>query len=190
MSLDSLSPPSAPLSPEEESLAALAASIAAGCRPCTSHWLDQARAEGASERGVRLAIETGLSVRTRATGAMAEFAASLQTSSLVLDEEFRLQRAGLTEVMACGAAFAVRSTTELEHRIDVARRRGASSARIGTALALARGVRIAAGKEVDKVVAQAGLEVRSKLAGTSCCATQTAADSAPEPACGCHGGRT
>ena len=190
MSLDSLSPPSAPLSPKETSLAALAASIAAGCRPCPSHWLDEARAKGACERGVRLAIETGLSVRTSATGAMAEFAASLQSGPPALDEEFRLQRAGLIEVMACGAAFALRSTTDLEHRIDLARGRGASSEQIGTALVIARAVRAAAGKEVDKVVEQAGLDVRAKLAGTSCCEAPAVAASAPKPACNCSGGRT
>jgi alkylhydroperoxidase/carboxymuconolactone decarboxylase family protein YurZ len=190
MSLDSLSPPSAPLSPKEESLAALAASIAAGCRPCTSHWLDEARAKGACERGARLAIETGLSVRTSATGAIAEFAASIQAGSPVLDEEFRSQRARLIEVMACGAAFAVRSTTELEHRIDLARRRGASTEQIGAALVIARGVRAAAGNEVNNVAEQAGLDVRAKLAGTSCCETPAATDFAPEPACNCHGGRT
>ena len=190
MSLEPSAPSSAPLSPKEESLAALAASIAAGCRPCTSHWLDEARANGACERSVRLAIETGLSVRTSATGAMAEFAASLQTGTPVLDEEFRSQRAGLIEIMACGAAFAVRSTTELEHRIDLARRRGASTEQMGAALGLARGVRAAAGKEVDKVVAQAGLDVRAKLAGTSCCEKSAAGDSAPVSTCGCQGDRT
>jgi len=190
MSLDSLSPPSAPLSPKEESLAALAASIAAGCRPCTSHWLDEARAKGACERGVRLAIETGLSVRTSATAAMAEFAASLQSGPTVLDVEFRSQRAGLIEVMACAAAFALRSTADLEQRIDLARRRGASSEQIGNALGIARGVRAAAGKEVDKVVAQAGLDVRAKLAGTSCCVAPAAAASAPKPACDCSASRT
>ena len=187
MSLDSLSPPSAPLSPKEKSLAALAAYIAAGCRPCTSHWLDEARAKGACERGVRLAIETGLSVRTSATGAMADFAASLQAGPPVLDEEFRSQRAGLIEIMACGAAFAVRSTTELEHHIDLARRSGAGTEQIGAALVLARGVRAAAGKEVDKVVEQAGLDVRARLAGTSCCEKPAAGDSAPVSTCGCHG---
>ena len=188
MSLDSLSPPSAPLSAKEESLAALAASIAAGCRPCTSHWLDQARAKGACERGVRLAVETGLSVRTRATAAMAEFAASLQARPPVLDEAFRSQRAGLIEVMACGAALAVRSTTELEQRIDLARRRGVSTEQIGAALALARGVRAAAGKEVDKVVEQAGLDVHAKLAGTLCCEAPVETESAP--VCNCSRGRT
>ena len=190
MFLDALSPPSAPLSAKEESLAALAASIATGCRPCTSHWLDEARAKGACERGVRLAIETGLSVRASATGAMAEFAASLQAGPPALDEEFRSQRAELIEVMACCAAFAVRSTTELEHRIDLARRRGASSEQIGAALVMARGVRAAAGKEVDKVVEQAGLNVRARLAGTSCCEAPAAVASAPKPACNCSGGRT
>jgi alkylhydroperoxidase/carboxymuconolactone decarboxylase family protein YurZ len=188
MSLDSLSPPSAPLSPKEESLAALAASIAVGCRPCTSHWLDQARAKGACERGVRLALETGLAVRTSATGAMAEFAASLQAGPPVLNEEFRSQRAGLIEVMACGAAFALRSTTELERRIDLARRRGVSTEQIGAALVLARGVRAGAGKEVDKVVEQAGLDVHAKLARALCCEAPVATESAP--VCNCSGGRT
>jgi hypothetical protein len=86
--------PSVPHPPKEASLAGLAASIAAGCRPCTKHWIDQARAKGACERGIRLAIETGLVVRTSATEAMVGFAASIQNSPPAFDAEFRLQRAG------------------------------------------------------------------------------------------------
>jgi alkylhydroperoxidase family enzyme len=186
MSHDSSTPLSAQLSAKEEALAALAASIAAGCRPCTSHWIDEARTRGACERGVRLAIETGLSVRRSATSEMTQFADSLQAGPPSLDEEFRSQRARLIDVMACAAAFAVRSSTDLQHCIDLGRKRGASADQLGAALAMARGVRAGADKEVDKIVRQAGLDVRVKLAGPSCC--EVPASSAP--GCGCAGGRT
>ena len=186
MSLDSSTPLSAQLSAKEEALAALAASIAAGCQPCTRSWIDEARTRGACERSVRLAMETGLSVRGSATNSMTKFADSLQASPPAVDEEFRSQRAGLIDVMACAAAFAVRSSTDLEHFIDLGRKRGASADQLGAALAMARGVRAGADKEVDKIVRQAGLDVRVKLAGTSCC--EVAASSAP--GCGYAGGQT
>ena len=185
--------PSAPLSPKEASLAGLAASIAAGCRPCTNHWLDQARAKGACERGIRLAIETGLAIRTTATEAMAEFAASIQAGPLAIDPEFRSQRAGLIEVMACGAALAVRSTTDLEHQVDLARGHGASTAHISAAIAIARAVCTGAQKEVDQVVRRAGLDLQAKPAQpaqTSGCETPSATDPAPQPGCNCDRGCT
>ena len=182
--------PDATLSVKEEALAGLATSIAAGCRPCTRRWLDEARAAGACERGIRLAMETGLSIRTSATSAMADFAASLQVGPPVVDEAFKSERARLVEVFACGAAFAVRSPEDLEHRISLARGRGATSAQMGAALAISRAVCAAASKEVDKVVRDEGLDVRPKLAGTWCCDAPSETAPAREPGCGCNGGRT
>jgi len=180
-----------PLSPKEESLAGLAASIAAGCRPCTSHWLNQARSKGACERGIRLAIETGLSIRTSATAAMAEFAASIQGATPTIDKEFRAQRTGLIEIMACGAALTVRSATDLEHRIDLARGLGQSTAQISAAFAIANAVCAGANNEVDNVILRAGLDTKTaKTAKTTCCETPSTDAPAPQTACNCHERRT
>lgn len=107
-----------------------------------------------------------------------------------IDAEFRSQRAGLIEVMACGAALAVRSTTDLEHRVDFARGHGASTAHISAAIAIARAVCTGAQEEVDKVVRRAGVDLQPKPAQpaqTSCCETPSAADTAPQTGCNCNG---
>jgi alkylhydroperoxidase/carboxymuconolactone decarboxylase family protein YurZ len=178
---------SAALSVKEEALAGLAASIAAGCRPCTRRWLNEARAAGACERGIRLAIETGLSVRSSATSAMADFAASIQAGSPELDQAFRSERARLTEVFACGAALSLRSTEDFKRRLAAARQHDATGTQIGAALAIARAVCTVAGEEVEKVIRRAELDTAPRLAGKWCCESL---DPVPAKGCGCGGERT
>jgi alkylhydroperoxidase/carboxymuconolactone decarboxylase family protein YurZ len=176
----------AALSIKEEALAGVTASIAAGCRPCTRRWLHAARGAGACERGIRLAVETGLAVRSAATREMADYAATLQAGPPEVDETFRAERARLVEVLACGAALAVHSVEGLEQRIMSACDRGATPAQIGSALAIARAVSKASGDEAEKVVTHADLGPQPKLSGKWCCETLSAADRAP---CDCEGDR-
>jgi alkylhydroperoxidase/carboxymuconolactone decarboxylase family protein YurZ len=178
---------STPLSVKEEALAGLAASVAAGCRPCARRWLSAARSAGACERGLRLAIETGLSVRSDATREMADFAAALQADPPELDQAFRSERARLVEVLACGAALALNSSEGLERHIGAARSHGASHAQIGASLAIAHAVRNAAGDEAANVVQRAGVDVAPRLSGKWCCESLRVAD--PAPPCGCQGER-
>jgi alkylhydroperoxidase/carboxymuconolactone decarboxylase family protein YurZ len=177
---------SAALSIKEEALAGVAASIAAGCRPCTRRWLHAARGAGACERGIRLAIETGLAVRSAATREMADYAAALQPGPPEVDDAFRAERARLVEVLACGAALAVRSVEGLEQRIQAACDRGATPTQIGSAIAIARAVAKASGDEAEKVVTYADLGPQPTLSGTWCCETLSTADRAP---CNCEGDR-
>jgi alkylhydroperoxidase/carboxymuconolactone decarboxylase family protein YurZ len=177
---------SAALSIKEEALAGIAASIAAGCRPCTRRWMHAARGAGACERGIRLAVETGLAVRSAATREMADYAATLQAGPPDVDEAFRAERARLTEVLACGAALAVRSVEGLEERILSACDRGASPTQIGSAIVIARAVVKASADEAEKVVAHAELGPPPTLSGKWCCESLSVADRAP---CACEGDR-
>jgi alkylhydroperoxidase/carboxymuconolactone decarboxylase family protein YurZ len=177
---------SAALSIKEEALAGVAASIAAGCRPCTRRWVHAARKAGACERGIRLAVETALAVRSAATREMADYAATLQAGAPEVDEAFRSERARLAEVLACGAALAVRSVEGLEERILSACDRGATPAQIGSAILIARAVAKASGDEAEKVVAHADLGPQPTLSGQWCCESLSVADRAP---CDCEGGR-
>jgi alkylhydroperoxidase/carboxymuconolactone decarboxylase family protein YurZ len=177
---------SATLSIKEEALAGITASIAAGCRPCTRRWMHAARGAGACERGIRLAVETGLAVRSAATREMADFAAALQPGAPEVDEAFRAERARLVEVLACGAALAVRSVEGLEQRIMAASDRGATPTQIGSAIAIARAVAKASGDEAEKVVTCADLGPQPTLSGKWCCETLSSADHAP---CACEGDR-
>ena len=60
---------------KEQELVAAGASIAAGCRPCTAYHFRAARAAGADEQEIRLAVSDALDVRHSATEIMAELAA-------------------------------------------------------------------------------------------------------------------
>ena len=174
------------LSPKEEALIGIAASIAGGCRPCTRRWLKAARSAGACERSVRLAIETGLSVHATATREMADFAEAQQGSVPDVDEAFQSARARFVELLSCGAALAARSAVGLERHLDSARGFGATPPQIGTALAIGRAVGEMAAEEAQKVIRRAGLDGPATLSGPWCCDTLSAATKAPG-GCGCTG---
>ena len=175
---------------KEEALAGIAASIASGCRPCTRRWLQAARAQGACERSIRLAIETGLAVRADATREMADFADAQQGSPPDLDDAFRTDRTRLVEVFSCGAALAVRSAVGLERHIDSARGYGATTAQISTAVSIGRAVCTMAGQEVEKVIGRSALDASPTFSGNWCCEALSAGAVAPETGCGCAGERS
>jgi alkylhydroperoxidase/carboxymuconolactone decarboxylase family protein YurZ len=174
------------LSPKEEALIGMAASIAGGCRPCARRWLKAARSAGACERSVRLAIETGLAVHATATREMADFAEAQQGSVPDVDEAFRSSRARFVELLSCGAALAARSAVGLERHLDSARGCDATPAQIGTALAIGRAVGEMAAEEAQKVIRRSGLDGPATLSGPWCCETLSAAAKA-QGGCGCAG---
>jgi AhpD family alkylhydroperoxidase len=51
------------LTEKQKELVAVGASIAAGCRPCTTHHVAAARAAGAGDVEIRAAVQTALAVR-------------------------------------------------------------------------------------------------------------------------------
>ena len=178
------------LSAKEEALVGIAASVASGCRPCTRSWIRAARQQGACERGIRLAIESGLAVREAATREMADFAEAQQGTVPDLDAAFRADRTSLVEVLSCAAAIGVQSSVGLERHIDSARGYGATTQQISAAVVLGRAIRHEAGKQVEKVVARSDLEAAPALRGSWCCETLLAEGSAPAEECGCRGGRS
>ena len=180
---------SSSLSVKEEALSGVAASIAAGCRPCTHKWLHAARAAGACERGIGLAVETALAARATATREMADFAAALLAGSPEVDEAFRSERARLVEVFACSAALAVNNTDDLGRRIAMGRALGATSTQLGAAIAIARAVGDGARSEALKVVTREELDGPPKLSGKWCCEALSGRDLAPKAGCGCEGER-
>ncbi len=173
----------------DEGRAGIAASIASGCRPCTRRWLQAARAQGACERSIRLAIEAGLAVRADATREMADFADAQQSNPPELDDAFRADRARLFEVFSCGAALAVRSAVGVERHIDSARGLGATTAQISTAVSIGRAVCKMAGEQAEKVIGRSGLDPTPTFSGNWCCESLSAGAVAPETPCGCPGQR-
>lgn len=79
------------LSTKERALIGLGAAIGAGCQPCTRILIQAARKAGACERGIRLAIESGLVARTNATEAMVRWGEPEQGEPPILDAAFRAE---------------------------------------------------------------------------------------------------
>ena len=80
-------------------LAAVAISVAAGCRPCTSHHLTEARRAGASDAAIEKAVASAVCVRTSATEGMRRHALGLEPGAGLAGLRFdpargRIDRAG------------------------------------------------------------------------------------------------
>jgi AhpD family alkylhydroperoxidase len=153
---------------KEHALIAIGASLAAGCQPCTAHHIKAARAAGACNRSVTLAVETGLAMRDSATRFMTDWAAECQGPRSEIDAEFRTQKQRIADLTAVAAALALNSAADLEKSLAAARSRGASSDEIEAALAIARTIRQTAQEKVEAVQVPAA---------SPCCA--------PASACGC-----
>ena len=65
------------LDEKTRSLVAVGASITANCQPCLDYHATQARAHGAHEQEISVAIEIGQQVRRGAAGKMDRFASQL-----------------------------------------------------------------------------------------------------------------
>lgn len=175
------------LSAKQGALVGVAASVASGCRPCLRTWVQAARAQGACERGVRLAIETGLAVRAAATQEMADFAEALQGVPPVVDEAFKAERTGLIELFSCVAALCVHSTVGVERHIDSGRGYGVNTEQLSAAAAIGRAVHDATCRTVEDVLLRAKLSDKPTLAGNWCCESLSAAATAPSGGCACTG---
>ena len=99
-------------------LAAVAISVAAGCRPCTSHHLTEARRAGASDAAIEKAVASAVCVRTSATEGMRRHALGLEP-----------EQAGcgcastqpVEELTALGASLAVNCTENIAKHLAAAK---------------------------------------------------------------------
>jgi hypothetical protein len=171
------------LSTKEQALVGIGAAIVAGCQPCTTKLIRAARAAGACERSIRLAIESGRQASTSAIEAMAQWAEREQGQIPVLDETFRLEKERLAALIAAGATFAAHSTATLDRQLLNAQAYDWTNVQIAEALTVASTVtRTAAGK-VEAAAARVGFPV-AKL-DDSCCSEPRAADNPAPPVGGC-----
>jgi hypothetical protein len=105
------------LSTKDRVLIGTSAAIAAGCQPCTRILIQVACKAGACERGIRLAIESGILARTLATQAMARWGEAEQGEPPALGAASRSEKtranarasAGIvdndtSEVRCCGVS--------------------------------------------------------------------------------------
>jgi hypothetical protein len=177
------------LSDKEKALVGIGAAMAAGCRPCTQMLIRAARAAGACERGIRLAIETGLYAGTSATRAMAAWAEGEQGSAPELDSAFRAEKERLTALILAGASLAANSTELLTRYVGDAQALDWSKDQIDAGLAAARTVSRTAASKIESAAARMGFSLHA--APSDCCSAAEEPAPADAPAaggCGCGKG--
>ena len=137
------------LTQKEKELVAVAASIASGCLPCTVHHTKAVRQAGASEAEVLGTIGIALDVRDNATEIMAEAA----QGNMIYEYPGNRQSSSLIQpihnLVAIGAALACNSVAGLEYHLTAAKRAGASTRQIQTAMGIARAIRKEAAEKAD-----------------------------------------
>jgi hypothetical protein len=138
-----------------------------------------ARAAGACERGISLAIETGLYAGTSATRTMASWAESEQGAAPELDTEFRVEKEKITALILAGASLAANSTELLGRYVGEAEAVDWSRGQIDAALVAAHTVsRTAANRMGFSLLGQA----------SDCCSRAEETEAVEPPVgggCGC-----
>ena len=176
------------LQAKEQILVGIGAAVAAGCRPCTQTLIRAARAAGACERGIRLAIETGLYAGTCATREMAAWAEGEQGAAPELDAAFRAEKEKLTALVLAGAALAANSTELLGRYLNEAEAVDWSKGEIEAALAAAHTVAKTAAAKVESAAARRGFTLR-KVSSAYCKEVEESDANEPPAAGGCGCGK-
>jgi AhpD family alkylhydroperoxidase len=178
------------VSDKERALISLAASVASGCRPCTAYHVKSARAAGACERSISLAVDTALIGRTSAAHAIDEWAAECQGPRPDIDAEFRTSKELIGELMSIATAVAVNSVPDLERHVAGAQEKGANPEQIRSAIGIARQIQRTAEEKIDARTTR--LEEHAPLnpsaaRATACCGPDQpgGADSAVKTTTGC-----
>jgi len=180
------------LTEKERVLIALGASVAAGCQPCTAHHVKAARAAGACDRSVSLAVETALAGRNGATSAMDEWAQRCQGARPEIDAEFRAQKRLIAVLTSIATAVAVNSVPDLQRHLTAAMERGVRPDQIQAAIEIARRVKRTAEEKIEAVTSNLAVRVQPATpapAGTGCCGADPAASEVAAGArtdCGCR----
>ncbi len=170
------------LSERDQELIAVGASIAAGCRPCTTYHFQAARLAGASEEQLRQALSDALCVRQNATEIMARLGAEQLGDARTMKEAGCETQSLLSELVAVAASYAVNCAVNLETHAAAARQQGATNGQLLTALKIADAIKNTAESKVQAAAAKGlGRGAAAQTLGRG-------ADS-NEP-CGCQGEST
>ncbi len=135
---------------KEKELAAVAISVAAGCKPCTDFHLGKARESGASNPEIKQAMNDALSVRRSASDIMETYGLThLEGREPISD----LEPAGTTdrvhELVCIGAAFGVNCVSGLKVHLDAAERAGISHEEIAMIVKLSTFIKGKAASHVE-----------------------------------------
>ena len=167
------------LTQKEKELVAVAASIASGCLPCTTHHIEAVREAGASEAEVLSATRIALDVRDSATEVMAEAARGNLNYEYPGEAQSGSLEHPIDNLIALGAALACNSVAGLECYLTTARVAGASTRHIQTATGIAQAIRKSAAEKADAIVGSFMKPAHVKMANT-----EQEKESVPPP-CGC-----
>ena len=142
----------------DKELIAVAASLAAGCIPCTAHHAHAVREAGASEQDARWAAGIGLAVRRHSLAVMSSLAAEHFGTAVASDAD-QLRDDGyvpeLAPLVGVAAATAADCVPALEHYIDDARAAEIAENDIRRALGIGRVVRETAARKADEAAIEA-----------------------------------
>lgn len=127
-----------PMSNLEKELVALAISVAAGCRPCVTHHLVEARKAGADDTAIEAAVAGAVCVRKAATEGMRRHALGLDP----VEEGCGCAAAEpLAEMISLGAALAVNCTAAIGKHLAAARSLGLDQEHLDAIFSLAGMIR-------------------------------------------------
>ena len=145
----------------EKELAAVAISVAAGCRPCFNYHFKEARKAGASDKEISLAASMGTHVRRSSADVMADFAEShFNTSGQDGVQSYEIDGNREQVLIAMGAAFAVNCVTSLEKYFTVAKDLATPKEDIETILELSKMIKGRATHHVERLCkTKQGIEV-------------------------------
>ncbi len=180
------------LTEKEQSLIAVGASVAAGCRPCTAYHVKAARSAGACDRSISLVIETAVAGRLSATAAMDKWAEQCHGAKPHIDDAFRAQKRLIAELTSVATAVAVNSVPDLQKHLEAAQELGARAEQIHIAIEIARKIKRVAEEKIDAILqrSEEGATSAAALAGAGCCgSTEPSRPEVPagvRPNCGCR----
>lgn len=141
---------------KEKEIAAIAISVAAGCKPCTSFHVKAARKKGVSNEHIRSAMELALSVRSHATKVMKGFTydnfleESSETETVPPALEL-VENNRINVMLVIGAAFGVNCTSTLQKYLELAEMSGLSPDDITIIARLAKYIKGKAAVHVERL---------------------------------------
>lgn len=155
--MESSNAAAAGLERKDKELVAVAASLAAGCIPCTEHHSVAVREAGASESEVRWAAGIGMTVKRRSLAVMG----ALATERLGLDArrvnnapDSAVDETRLAPLVWLAAAAAAHCVPAVEEGVAHARRVGWTEPNIRRALGVGRMVRETGARKADEAASR------------------------------------
>jgi len=137
---------------KEVELVYLGASIAAGCKPCTSYHFRKSKEAGASDEEIKTAITISIIIRDTSKKEMENHAMSLlgtNTQDEVNKDNLNPDRKKV--LISIGSAFAVNCTSTLNNYITLGESVGITNEDLNKIFRAAKLVKMKAASHVDKI---------------------------------------